>query len=397
MMGISLAAVLRTEGFCRTGWSSIFGVVVGMTLLTRFLCLAYFVLIFGAYLIWILFSPARARRLFNVALAAAVAAALAAPCFWLNRWEIYGHYWIGHYHNPDGLLWSTNLPFNRAFLRILKQLCAEQLGAAFWVASSLAVLVLAGGVFLTRNESPQEPARARKHWPRQAAVSGTIFLLSPVLVLALQNNDRMVVVVLGVAVPGVVVLLLALCTELHSQISARITSSATAKISGAAALIAFVVGGGYFVSRQVALPYDSNFTADARQVNALADQIFASVRLGGLAEPRIAVDRVTDCFDGNVLRVICYERHQVWVPFVLELPTGIASAPETVLMDNLTSSDFVIATENGPPGPWPYDQQMFTLRPKILAWCNAHLHLVMRFNVSGHSMVLYQRHDIPSN
>jgi hypothetical protein len=230
----------------------------------------------------------------------------------------------------------------------------------------------------------------------EAATLGAIFLIAPALILALQNNDRMVVVVLGAAVPGAVVLLLALCVELRARATGRISAGATAKLSGAAALIALAVGGGYFVTRQTAAPYDAAFAADARQVNALADRIFAAVRASGIAQPRVAMDRVTDCFDGVILRVICYERHQVWVPFIMELPISIAAAPESTLMEHLASSDFVFVTEDGPPGPWPYDQEMFVLRPKFLAWCDANLHLVERFTVFGRRMALYQRCDIPT-
>ena len=394
MMGISLAAALLTDGFRSTGRSSVFGVAVGITLLTRFLTGTYFTVIFGACLVWTLVSRERSRRVLNLGLAAAVAAVLVAPCFWFNRREIFAHYWIGHYYNPDGVLWSSHLSFGRASVRLLEQLCAEQLGAAFWVASGLAVLVLAGGVWSARRGPSPEPAGGKSRWPKEAATLGAIFLLAPTLVLALQNNDLMVVVVLGVAVPGVVVLLLALCVELRARAVGRISASATAKLSAAAALMALAVGGGYFVTRQTAAPYDADFAADNRWVNALADRIFAAVSASRIAQPRVAVDRVTDCFDGTILRVICYERHQVWVPFIMELPTGISAAPESVLMGQLASSDFVFATEDGPPGPWPYDRQMFALRPKILAWCDAHLRLVERFTVFGRRMALYQRRDI---
>ena len=392
MMGISLAAALLTDGFRSTGLSSVFGVAVGITMLTRFLTGTYFIVIFGACLVWTLVSRERSRRVLNLGLAAAVAAVLVAPCFWFNRQGIYAHYWIGHYFDPDGALWDSHLSFGRASVRLWEQLCAEQLGAAFWVASGLAVLVLAGGVWFARRGPSPERAGSKNRWPKEAATLGTIFLLAPALVLPLQNQDFLVV--LGAAVPGAVVLLLALCVELRTRAAGRISAGATAKLSGAAALIALAVGGGYFVARQTAAPYDADFAADARQVNALADRIFAAVRASGIAQPRVAVDRVTDYFDGTILRVICYERHQVWVPFIMELPIGLSAASESVLMDQLAISDFALATEDGPPGPWPYDRQMFALRPKILTWCDAHLRLVERFTVFGRRMALYQRRDI---
>jgi hypothetical protein len=394
MMGISLAAALRTDRFRLTAPSGVYGFAVGMTLLTRFLTGTYFILIFGACLIWTLFSRERLRRLLNLGLAAVVATILAAPCFWYNRREIYAHYWIGHYFNPDGVLWSTHLSFGKASARLFELLCVEQIGTAFWVASGLAVLVLCGGIWSARREQRPESVRREKRWSMDAAILGAIFFLAPALVLAIQNNDRMVVVVLGVAVPGVVLLLVALCVELRSRVSGHNYVAKTAEISAAAALIALTVGCGYFIARQTAAPYDVDFAADARQVNEIADRVFATVRAGGISQPRVAVDCVTDCLDATILPVICYERHQVWVPFIVELPRGISETPEPVIMEQLARSDFVFATEDGGPGSWPYDRQMFTLRPKILAWCEAQLRVVEHFTLAGRHMALYQRRGI---
>lgn len=393
MMGISLAAALLTEGFRSTAWSGIYGVAVGVTLLTRFLSGTYFVIVFGACLVWTLASRERSRRVLNLGLAAAVAALLAAPCLLINFQQIYGHYWIGHYSSTEASLWDARVPLGPAIVQFWEQLCASQLGAAFWTAFILAVLALAGGVRMARRRPAPDRADGSNRWPREAAILGALFLVGPAIVLPLQNQDFSVV--LGIANPGVVVLALALCAELRKRSAAPMSADAAAGFSTAAALIALAVGAGYFVVRETATPYDANFTADARKVNALADRIFVAARAGRIAEPKIAVDQITDSFDGQILRVICYERHEVWIPFIMKLPTGIPAAPESVLMNNLTDSDFVFATEEGPPGPWPYDREMLTLRPTILAWCNAHLRLVERFTVFGRHMALYQRREIP--
>jgi len=384
MMGISLAAALLTDGFRLRSWSVVFGVAVGLTVLTRFLSGTYFAVIFGACLVWILAARDRWSRGLNLGLAAAVAAVLVAPCFWFNRREIYEHYWIGHYFNADGILWSSHLSFGEASLRLWRQLGTEQLGAAFGLVAGLAVLVLAWGAWAARRRPA--PVDGPGRWPREAAVLGAIFLLGPALVLSLQNNDRMVVVVLGAAVPGAVVVVLALCAGLRARAAGRLPA--------VAALLALVIGGAHFVSRQTANPHDPAFTTDVHRVYALADRVFAAARVSGISQPHVAVDQVTDHFDGTILSVICYERHQVWLPFVMELPTGISAAPVSVLMEQLARSDFVFATEDGPPGPWPYDRQLFELRPQILAWCDAHLRLAERFTVFGRRMALYQRADI---
>ena len=161
------------------------------------------------------------------------------------------------------------------------------------------------------------------------------------------------------------------------------------------AAAALLMGGRYFVRQQVTQPFSDQFIADARKVNALADGIFLRSRAAGLAAPRIGVDEVTDSLDGQVLRVICYERHRVWVPFVMTLPTGIGEEKAPVLMGHLAQSDFVFLTEEGPVGGWPYDKEMRALRPRTQAWCEAHLLPVDRFALFGQRMVLYQRREIP--
>jgi hypothetical protein len=393
MMGISLAAALRTDGFRKIGWSSVFGFAVGLTMLTRFLTGTYFAVIFFGCLIWILVSREKIRRALNLSAAGVVAALVVAPFFWFNRLEIYNHYWIGHYLDPNGVLWSSHLSFADAFVQALEKLCTKQLGAAFWSATVLAVFVLTYGVLFMRGRSTLESGDAEGSWTKDAAILGVIFLIGPVLVLAAQNLDKMVVVVLGVSVPGTILLVVALCARLRHRIGKRVPIGVTTKVSSAAAIAVVTVGCGYFIDRQTAAPYDAEFASDALQINALADQIFAAARASGVAEPRVSVDRITDCFDGTTLRVICYERHKVWVPFIMELPTGVSEPSESAILDGMVQSDFVIATEGGPPGPWPYDRKTFALRPKILGWCDANLQLDGHYTIFGQHVNLYSRRE----
>jgi hypothetical protein len=393
MMGIALAAALRTDGFRSRGWSGVFGLAVGITLLTRFLSVTYFVVIFGSCLLWLLFSPARLRRLLNLGLAAAIGVLLASSCFWFNRQVIYEHYWIGHYFDPEGALWVSHVPLGRAVIKFWEQLGAEQLGAAFGVAAGAALLVGAIGASRARREGPPEPADGTGRWQKEAAWLGAFFLLGPAIVLPLQNQDF--TVVLGVAVPGVVVLLLALGVELRARTAGRLSPGARARLSAAAAVAACAVGGGYFVVRQMAAPYPVDFVASSVQVNAITDRIFAGVRAANIVQPRVAVDQVSDYFAGAIMSVLGYERHQVWVQFIGELPTGLTAVPDSVVMANLASSDFVIASEDEMVGPWPFDREMLRLRPQVLAWCNDHLRLVEHFTAFGRRMALYQRRSIP--
>jgi len=130
-------------------------------------------------------------------------------------------------------------------------------------------------------------------------------------------------------------------------------------------------------------------------VNNLADLIFHLSRDSGIKSPRIAVDQITDCLDGQILRVICYERHGQWVPFRMTLPTGYFTEREDVLMDRLAQSDFVLLPNDDSAGQgYPYDQEMRDLRPKTRAWCRAHLGVLGNFPLFGRTWTLYGQPEL---
>ena len=389
-MGLALAAGLCTDRFRATGWSLVFGFAAGITLSTRFLTGPYFILIFGALLVWAATAPGRGRRLRNLALAAVIAFALAAPLVWLNRIWVYNYYWIGHFFGPESAIRNPHLNLAQSITFVAGALAGDHLGAAFWELAAFLTAGLGAMALASRRRAPSAaPASA---WPRQAAALGAIFLLAPGIVLTL--HDLKSPIVESIMTPGLVVVLLAAWAGLLDYARRRSLTSTPFRLIATAAGLALLFGGGYFVRRQLTPPFSDGFIADARKVNALADGIFLRSRAAGITEPRVGVDEVTDSLDGQVLRVICYERHRVWVPFIMTLPTGIAEEKEDVLMDRLAHSDFIILTD-GPVGGWPYDKEMRALRPKTVAWCDAHLYPVDRFTLFGQRMVLYQRREIP--
>jgi len=389
LMGLSLAAAMCASGFRSRVWSAVFGAAAGWTILARFLTVTYFAVIFTACLVWMLFAADRRMRIKNLLVAGLVAAAVTAPVFGYHWREIYEHYWIGHYQHADGLLWSLGLPFHEAFVRICEQLGGEQLGPAFGLAVGGSLVVLLAG--LTRGARPAAVVGGvDRRWLRDTALLGAIFAASPMLVLAMQNNDRMLGVVLGVAVPGVLALVLAGAAGLAVRLEGRGAPGWTA---GAACLV-MAVGVGHFVNRHVVPPVEEGLLAEAGRINGAVDRVLAAARSAGIVAPHVAVDQVTDCLDGLTLSVQAYERHGVWIPFIPQLPTGIAAPDAALVVERLAASDFVFATEEGSPGPWPYDRRMFELRPAVLAWCEANLRKVHRFEVNGRMVALYQRRDI---
>jgi hypothetical protein len=380
--GLVLAAALASDGLRSRGWSLAFGVATGLLLLTRFLTGTYLVVILVATLAWIAAGTDRARRLGHLALAVAVAAALAGPVFWLNRESVWNYYVIGHFTGPESAIRNPNLGLGASLAFVSRHLLGEHLGTAWGllVAGGTAVLLPAAW----RGSRPVAPVAGPV--PRDWWYWGAVFLLAPGLVLTLHQQKSEIV--LGVMVPGAMVLVVCLWGTLLARAAGR----GTGRVFAAGILGAGLALFGVSLSAPAG---DAGFQADARKVNALADYIFRQSRSARLDQPRIAVDRVTDALDGQVLRVITYERQHAWVPYIMTLPTGIAAPEESVVMERLAHSDFVFLTEEGDRPAWPYDQRLQALRPQLRAWCEANLRHVETFSHFGTRMSLYQRKEIP--
>ncbi len=372
-IGIASAAALLTDGFRSTYWSKMFGAAVALTLVTRFLTGTYFAVIFAALLVWILSGSERKARVLNLGRAALFATVLAGPFFWINKETVFEYYWIGHYVGPESAIRSQGFGLGRSIQFIAGEFAQRHVGIWFAAAAALGAVG-----FVTRQG-------ARLSAPGQAGLLGAIFLLAPALVLILHRQKSEVV--LSALAPGAVLLVVALWLGLG-----RAGQSRRAYLSAAA--VALLVGG-FFTQRQLQPAYDAAALAHIRQVNTLADALYARVTTGKLAAPSVAVDYITDCLDAQVLRVICYERQRKWVPFDMTLPTGIAEPTEADVLARLARSDFVFLTEEAAAGPFPYDRKLEAMRPLLRAWCEANLRGIERFTLLGRRMVLYQRREIP--
>jgi hypothetical protein len=380
-LGVTSSLALLTNGFRSRIWSIVFGLAVGGTLLTRFITGPYFVLIFAGLMIWALCSVHRKIRSFNLLLAMLAATVLAGPILWLNRQWVWNYYWIGHFTGPESALRNPHMGIGRSLRFVTETLAKDQVGIFFWLLVLAGTALLVSAVLLERS-----PERKSNDASNPAWIIGAIFLLAPFTILTLHQLKSPVVI--GSLAPGLILLVAAGWAKLQQRLLAGWPTAALAFGTVAAA-------SGYFAAKEVAPDYDAAFASDARQVLQLADYIFSHARAAGLTSPRVAVDQVTDSLDAQILRVIAYERHRVWVPFVMTLPTGIAEEKESLLLDRLANSDFVFLTEGGAEGGWPYDRQMRALLPRTHAWCEANLQFVKRFTLFGRRMVLYQRREIP--
>jgi hypothetical protein len=374
-LGVTSTVALLTDGFRSRRASVAFGVVTGVTLLTRFLTGTYFVVILLGLLAWTWRGADHAIRRRNVLLAALTAAIVAAPILWLNFETARDYYWVGHYFGPESAIRNAHMGIGRSLAFVGGELFQRHVGLFFIVVGLGGAAVLA----LLRGGERQ---RSR----RDTAVIGALFLLAPALVLTLHQQKSEVVI--SALAPGVVTLTVALWLAASREAGAR-----SQKIFAAAVA---VLGLGFFTRTQVPPIYLPAQLDEFRQVNTLADRIFTRSQAARLPETRVAVDYVTDCLDAQVVRLICYERHRVWLPFNMTLPTGIAEPSEAEVFARLALSDFVFLTEEAPAGGFPFDQKLAALRPQLREWCESHLRATERFTLFGRRMVLYQRREIPS-
>lgn len=373
-LGICAALAAATAGFRSTRNSVVFGLAVGVTLLTRFLTGAYFVLIFGALLGWVLAGTERKKRALNLGCAAVIAFLLAAPLFWLNRDTVRDYYWIGHYVGPESAIRNPHMGLGRSLTFVWGQLFQRHVGSFFGflaVGGAIGFIFLRGGAIASRLSA--------------TAIAGLIFLLAPAVVLTLHQQKSEVVV--SALAPGIVLLVVAAWSWAARRATERALGVGAAVL--ASATLAF------FTRQQVSAVHSPAVQHDLRLVNSLADEIFRRIRAGNLQEARVAVDYITDALDAQVLRVVWYERHRVLLPINMTLPTNIAEPDEATVFARLRESDFVFLTEEAAPGPYPYDRKLAALRPQLRAWCDANLRVANQFTLFGRRMLLYQRREIP--
>ncbi len=373
-LGITAAVALLTDAFRARPASLAFGLAVCVTLLTRFLTGTYFILILAGLLSWTLRGADRKARTRNVLLAALVAAAVAGPVLWLNFDTVRDYYWIGHYVGPESAIRNSHLGLGRSLAFVGGELVQRHLGL-FFIAISLGG---AGVLALLRSGERQPVSRA-------PAIIGALFLSAPALVLTLHQQKSEVVI--SALVPGVVTL----AAAVWMFASRHTTTKAVARFATGLAIITTV----FFIQKQIPPTFTPGQLDEFRQVNTVADRIFTRSQKAHLPETRVAVDYVTDALDAQVVRVICYERQRVWLPFNMTLPNGIAAPTEEEIFARLALSDFVFLTEEAPAGGYPFDQKLAELRPKIRAWCDANLRVAEHFTVFDRRMVLYQRREIP--
>ncbi len=384
LIGITASVALVARGFRSWRWSIVLGAVVGITLLERFLTGMYFAAIFVAWTIWILCGADRWIRLRNLSIAGLVALALAGPVFWLNRVTIYNYYWVGHITGAESVARLRAMDHWHAVQFVFGNLAHMHLGPWFcWTATGLTGALILLVLFARRSA---------KGVNRDWLFTGVSFLLLPALILTMHPQKSEYV--LGVLVPGVVLLVLWVWTGLFRRIDFTTTRGRLRFIPATLAVVAGAAGGGFYMLRQVAPAHSAQFLADDLQVKAMTDYIYQNSRAKGVTNPVIGVDQVVDFMDAQILQIVCYERHGVWVPFGLQLPQSILEESDEVIFYRLNLCDYLLLTDQMPGnGYWPYDHQMRRLFPQVKAWCEGHLHHTQTFFLFGREMSLYEKRN----
>ncbi|HEU5081525.1 MAG TPA: hypothetical protein VFT72_20090 [Opitutaceae bacterium] len=383
-MGIALAAAENTDRFQRLGGAILFGLATALVLLTRFLTGTYFFLIYLAFATWVLAAPEnRVRRLVNLLISALIAFAVAGPIFWINRRIVFDYYLIGHFTGPESALRSPNMGLRRSADWLFSHVQSMHVGTVYPWLWAIALVAASVGL-LIRPASPRE--KNFRFVPRYPALfPALVFFIAPAIILILHRQKSEYV--LGIMIPG----LAAAAWLLLQRFLVPCGSRTRAYIAAGVVSLCF---GCFFVTMKHD-PHSGEFTASARHVATLADYIAKRSARAKLEHPRVAVDRVTDCLDAQVLRVICYERQHRWIPFIMTLPTGIEAQDPALYWERLHHSDFVFLTEEGDAGAWPYDHQLASLRAETNAWAESNLKLVDEIAFPGLRMALFERPDLP--
>lgn len=387
LFGIASCAALLTRGFRSAGWSLAFGVAAGVTILERFLTAAYFGPIFVLLALWLLTGTDRLRRLRNLLLAGGVVAVMTLPVFWINREGILNYYWVGQVTGAESAARLRGFEGWQSVQFVFGNLAQLQLGAWFgWTVAALTALL-----FLIVYPNLRKPAALLDpDWLSQ----GFIFVLLPAAILTYHRQKSEVV--LGILVPGVLLLVLWLWRALWVWMDPGAPGTLPRILTALPAIAAIAAGGYYFSSQELRPPHSRDFLEGARHVNRLADYIFRTVRAGNLSNPSVGIDQIADFMDGRILRVICYERHKTWINFGVNLPDSILAGPDEAVLFKLTLCDFMFITDWMPhDGYWPYDKQMRRLYPQLKSWCDANLVLIDTFTAFEREMSVYQRKGLP--
>lgn len=377
--GVALCAAMAGDGFRSTGGAIRFGAAVGIALLVRHLTAAYFVVIFAALLVWLLFQPGRGRLCGRWALSAIVALALSAWAFWRGWANIFSYYWVDRFGGPEGTIRDSPMGALGFVRWLLSQMVFQQVGVA---ALLLSALVAAALYLAARNRGgppADQPASAASPWPVVL-----IFLLAPAAVLLLHPVKAPQP--LNILIPPAAWMIVLSWARLARRVPRILLVPIAA---GAAA-----AGMALFAFAEVRSPFAPAVESEYRDIGALSDFLYFRAQESGLSRPRVATTWVSDGLVANSFEILGRERHGSPLPFVAMLPTGILADDRGDVMARLAGSDFVCLVTHAGPN-FPFDLEMEAMLPAMRKWSDGNLVHDGELESAHFSVSIYERRGLP--
>lgn len=390
LMGISIMMAAKSDGFLSGKSSILFGIVVGITILTRFLTAVYFTVVLFLLMCAYLGKVNYPARLKNLLLAACTAFLFVIPFFVHNFDYIYTYYVVGHLTGIESDIRDSGKGVLGRFWFVLNGVFIFQ-GYLFFAVIILTPLII---YFFRRTEKDKFDRQnteitdneSTKNW----RMIGIAFFLSPLITLSLHKQISSVV--LGILTPGIILFTMSFLAPMFAAWERK---SALVQYNRGIAIFVIAtltLGLSNYSFRMLNPPYSKEFISESKELNLVVDVIYDKIINSGLKEPKIASDQVTDFLDAQIFRVMIYERKNVWLPLVMTLPTGIFKEDPQLLLNRLYQSDFVFLTDSTAiAGAFPYDKQMRILYPELQRYCESNMKLVGKFHFFGRDVSLYSK------
>jgi hypothetical protein len=375
--GVALAAGVSGNGFRSARGAVLFGIAVGIALLTRHLTAVYFGLVYGGLFAWLLFQPDRWRRSGHLALSGVCALGVSGWAFWRSRHEIYSYYWTGQF-----VLERTLRDSHMGILACIKWLTSEvlfqQIGIAATVLGAAAGAVLfASGIW--GGKADRAPAGDRRDvlsaWPVVLA-----FMAAPAAVLLIHPEKTPQT--LNIMIPATAWAIVLAWIRL-SRGAGQGAIVATCAVVGLA-------GAGVFARTQLRNPFSPEMESEFRSVNTISDYLYFRAQESGLSRPSVAATRIFDGLIAESFDMVGRERHRTRLRFIAMLPSGLQSNEPSYVMAGLAGSDFVCLVTRGPL-LWPFDRQMESMMPHLQEWCDRNLRRDGEVNTAEFSVTVYER------
>ena len=378
LFGVCLSALVLSRGLRDARWSLAFGLCTAIVLLTRFLTGAYFFVIYAGLFIWVLTLPERRARLIHLFSAARLAALVAGPLMWLSRAAILEYYWSGHFTGPESAIRNQHFGLWSSFTWIAHYFLTLHAGETWLIGCSVLFVTVLGACGWNRRRDLFTPDAT-------LLIPALLFLLSPGLVLLLHAQKM--VQVLGIMLPGLCLLLLALLQ--------RPWEGCTPALRKTISVVVVLLCLGSFVSAMRRPPFPPETLDGMARIRELYGLIATRSDELHLDRPAVATDHNSLHLDGQLMRIYVYETRRKWVPYDMTLPTGIAEADEADIFRRLAISDFVVIATRGHPTLYPFDRQLLSLQPRVLDWCSSNMRIISEKDALDLHLILYERASFP--